>query len=232
MRENSVINIKRSHIVLLFISLAVFGLITFTVQSFSVPLENMEGDINDQFRSVYGTPGLDFDGGFFNDMMSLFTLLGESVSIVVITFILAAVLMIKRYTLLSFWVLAVVSTGGLIGVLLKNTIERSRPPGHLAVDDGFSYPSGHSIASALLFLIIILVLIPHIKHQFLKYAACTITVLIWMAVLYSRLYFGAHYLTDVLGGAFFALLYVLTAMYIYDKSSLWFKKYIFKRGRI
>ena len=43
------------------------------------------------------------------------------------------------------------TTGTWINYLIKQTVERQRPFSHLAIDSGWSFPSGHSNASTLLF---------------------------------------------------------------------------------
>lgn len=229
MEDKRFINVNRRHIITLIVMLVLGGLVTFIVNVFQSNLVQTEYPLNKLFRSVYGNPNFNFNGGFFNDMMSFFSTLGDAKTIVVITLLLAVVLFLKKYHLLSLWVLAVVSTGGILGVILKNIIERTRPSGHLPVDDGFSYPSGHSTASSLLILILILVFIPKIKSVFLKNSALVVVSIIWFLILYSRLYFGAHYLSDLLGGVFMSTFYVLTAMCLYYLTARWFKDNVFKK---
>ncbi|WP_145456274.1 phosphatase PAP2 family protein, partial [Staphylococcus epidermidis] len=79
-------------------------------------------------------------------------------------------------------------------------IARPRPYNHLLVDHGYSFPSGHSNASTLFALAILLVVIPLIKNKAIRYSIAIVVVIFWIGVLSCRLYFHAHYLTDVIGG--------------------------------
>ena len=55
-----------------------------------------------------------------------------------------------------------ITSGTLLNYLIKQLIERQRPFNHLMRDHGYSFPSGHSNASTLLALILI-ILIPLIN---------------------------------------------------------------------
>lgn len=232
MQKKSFIKFKKSYILILFISLIVFTLITLSMYFFESSFAGIEGSINQNIQSLYGGTTPDFDNGFFNGVLAFFTTVGAPSSVVIITIVISVILFFQKHNLLSLWMLAVVSSGGLTGVIFKNIIERERPEGHLSVDVGFSYPSGHSTASSLLILIVLLVFIPNIKKLYLRYSAFTVISIIWFMILYSRIYFNAHYLSDVIGGAFFSLFYVLTAMYIYTWSAEWFRNNIFKRSKV
>jgi hypothetical protein len=86
--------------------------------------------------------------------------------------------------------------------ILKYVIQRPRPFDLYAGAEQFSFPSGHATMAALIFGILA-VLVSHSMGRWarsLVYASCGVLV---VAIAYSRVYLGAHWLSDVLGGLLF-----------------------------
>src|SRR5204862_5520768 len=100
------------------------------------------------------------------------------------------------------WLRAVIMVGGvLINQLLKTLFHRSRPelwPG--AQIAGFSFPSGHAMMSLCLFGTFIWLGMKYIKSGPARTAWTTLMVLLILLIGLSRIYLGAHFLSDVLAG--------------------------------
>lgn len=111
-------------------------------------------------------------------------------------------LLVKRQHRAAALLFLSVSGGSLIGWLLKHLFDRPRPDlvAHLAEVHTQSFPSGHAMQSAVVFLTIAaLVASVHRRLRerlYLIGVAVTLTLLIGM----SRIYLGVHYPTDVLAG--------------------------------
>ncbi len=98
----------------------------------------------------------------------------------------------------------VVSTGGAMAIntILKNIFRRQRPQElarRIKLPKSHSFPSGHSLLSAATYPIVAHHLVERrsIATQALVHSAAGLTVL---CVGFSRVYFGVHFLSDVLGG--------------------------------
>ncbi|WBS04683.1 phosphatase PAP2 family protein [Pseudoduganella sp. SL102] len=104
----------------------------------------------------------------------------------------------------QYWLLCVViaAPGGmLINVLLKNVYARPRPMFEepLLTLATYSFPSGHTAASTLFYGLVasyIVTTSPSWRRRFTAMVAAAIMVLL---VAFSRVYLGAHYVSDVLG---------------------------------
>ena len=83
------------------------------------------------------------------------------------------------------------TTGTWINYLIKQTVGRQRPLSHLNIDSGLSFPSGHSNASTLFFIIIVIVVIPMLKGKIAQILVATISTMLWISILFCRMYFHA-----------------------------------------
>jgi undecaprenyl-diphosphatase len=96
--------------------------------------------------------------------------------------------------------------------LLKDLIERARPPlaARLVVTSGYSFPSGHSLASASILGALALIACRHLSSRRKQFFALALTCAVIVAVAASRVYLGVHYLSDVAAGTSFGLAWALS----------------------
>ena len=141
------------------------------------------------------TPGL-------VQLFSLITELAGAVAVIVITLGIAAVLW--RQGRWHYIAGLLISVGGAVasGYILKEIIQRARPPMPFPaiVETSYSFPSNHAIAAMALYGFVI----------YLVWKLCPESIVrgIWIGLItslilligFSRLYLGVHYMSDVLGG--------------------------------
>lgn len=98
------------------------------------------------------------------------------------------------------WIL-VLLVGEMLNVELKNLVGRARPPYHEAAHAfGYSFPSGHSMAAFIAYGMLAYLLNLGIKHRRIRHAVVVVLGLIVLLVGFSRIFLGAHWLSDVVGG--------------------------------
>jgi undecaprenyl-diphosphatase len=135
-------------------------------------------------------------------------------SITLVTLISVAALCILLSLKDSFaaWQLLLNSLGaGVWTQITKNIIERTRPDdiSHLVQVSGFSYPSGHSLASASLYLTIAILVARHLLTAQARVVLFSLAIAIISLVGMSRVYLGVHYASDVVRGVSLGIAWAL-----------------------
>lgn len=125
----------------------------------------------------------------------------ETVRILAVTLLLAMWRFIRgdRAAAMS---LAVVPMGQLLNVGLKHLFQRPRPvvPEPLVHLVTYSFPSGHAVASTLLYGTVCALVLQRVSSRAWRGVAAVLAVVMILLVTSSRVYLGAHYLSDVIAG--------------------------------
>ena len=142
------------------------------------------------------------DNPKMTDVMHVVTQLGTHAAIGAAAG-LTAIAMFRKGNKHDAWTV-IVSTGGAMAIntLLKNIFQRQRPiemARRIALPNSHSFPSGHSLLSAATYPIVAhhLVQDASVATQALVHTVAGLTIL---SVGFSRVYFGVHFPSDVLGG--------------------------------
>ena len=130
------------------------------------------------------------------------TAVGGIAVLVSATLAVAGFLLLERKYAAMAFVLAAVVSGLVVSSLLKAIFERPRPAvvPHLSEVYTSSFPSGHSMMSAIVYLTLGAVLARMTARLRLKVYFHAVAFLLTGAVGCSRVYMGVHYPTDVLAG--------------------------------
>lgn len=115
--------------------------------------------------------------------------------------VVAAVLLARRQPRLGVWLLVTVYGGGALSQLVKAAVGRKRPLVAHPVAHALSasFPSGHALGVVVGTGALLLVLLPSVARA-ARPAVLALGVLVVLAVGFSRLGLGVHYLSDVLAG--------------------------------
>jgi membrane-associated phospholipid phosphatase len=125
-------------------------------------------------------------------------LIGSGVVTIPLRIVVAVYLLLRRrrrafVTWILVWIIAEVSL-----TLAKGWYMRTRPPDPLVLASGFSFPSGHTVATAAIAVALVIVSMPagdrRRKWELAAAAAAFVMGL-------SRVYLNAHWFSDVVAGA-------------------------------
>jgi undecaprenyl-diphosphatase len=154
------------------------------------------------------------------------TSLGSTAVLTIVTLIAAGFLSLDGKRHMALFVCGSVLGGTLGGTILKDMFHRPRPDlvPYSAYFSGASFPSGHSLMSAVTYLTLGALLARSQERRRLKAYFLLVAIFLTFAVGVTRVYLGVHWPTDVLAGwtagAVWALLCWLLARRLQSQRTL------------
>lgn len=148
-------------------------------------------------------------------LMKVITSFGNGLILVLICFLSFLIFHNKNIGILVSLNLIFIT---ILNNILKLIIQRPRPSGfNLIIESGYSFPSGHSMVSTAFYGFLIYLLYKKIKNKNLRRATCFLLSLLIILICISRVYLGVHYASDVIGGFFVSLSYLIVYIMIIPK---------------
>lgn len=142
---------------------------------------------------------ISFKNDRFTRIMKIITFL-SSVKLMVILSLLSLIWLLFRKKE-PLYILGTLCVSSLINVVFKNIFKRDRPNIlRLIEETGYSFPSGHAMASMAFYgSIIVLALNSKMEKKYKWIINIFLGILIFLIGM-SRIYLGVHYPSDILGG--------------------------------
>jgi undecaprenyl-diphosphatase len=150
-----------------------------------------------------------------NAMATAVTTFGNEVTLLLLTLAMLLTLWLRgQRDQAGFFALAMAGSATLT-VVGKHAVMRARPPvGDVVgavLDRSYSFPSGHTLNSAVFVAALLWVVLPTVSAQVAKAFLVTVGSLLAVGVGLSRVYLGYHWSSDVLGAWLIAALWVTVA---------------------
>ncbi|HET6980100.1 MAG TPA: phosphatase PAP2 family protein [Pyrinomonadaceae bacterium] len=104
----------------------------------------------------------------------------------------------------------------LLNITLKLAFKRSRPEPffNLSLPETYSFPSGHSLTSAVFFGALAAILTTRIQSKRARVALWIMSAFMFLTIGFSRIYLGVHHTTDVIAGFAAALIWILMVRFV------------------
>jgi membrane-associated phospholipid phosphatase len=180
-----------------------FGLLLLLVKGEWRPLLNVDnGASSDLHRYAVSNR-------WFVAAMEALSTVGYTSSWLLISAVVVGWLAWRRLPRLAVFVMVTVLISLLVNSVVKIAVNRARPvlPDPVAHSEGLSFPSGHAQAAIVGYAVLLLVFLPVLSHAW-RYAAIAGAAVMVVAIGFSRVALGVHYVSDILGG------YVLGAAWV------------------
>lgn len=174
---------------------ALFGLILLLVEARWGPLLRLDQSARDGLHRY----ALAHRG--FVEVMKLISGSGSGVAWVLVLTPVVAWLLWRRLTRLALFVVVTAVGSTLLNVIVKASVHRLRPvlEDPVARAHGLSFPSAHAQAAVVGCALLLLVFLPVLAGAWRRVAE-TLAVLAVLAIGFSRIALGVHYVSDVAGG--------------------------------
>ena len=153
---------------------------------------------------------------FATPIAKFITNFGGAIFFVVLTIILLVTIKNRKIGLSIFSNLAIIT---ILNQLLKRILQRHRPTEYRIIEEtGYSFPSGHSMISMAFYGYLIYLIYRYVKNKYIKWSSIAILSILICAIGVSRIYLGVHYTSDVLGGFFISISYLIIYISAVNKS--------------
>lgn len=147
-------------------------------------------------------PSLPLGPGWLQSAMLDVTAIGGVAVLTLITVIVVGFLAVSRKGKLALFVVTAVSTGALVSTLLKSLFDRPRPNlvSHLIDVNTTSFPSGHAMNSAVVYLTLAALLARTRMDNATRIYILSMAIALALTIGFSRVYLGVHWPSDVIAG--------------------------------
>ena len=156
---------------------------------------------------------------FMTTIMKAITKLSDTTYIIIIAIILSLLFLFK-------WkeknIAKLIPCSLLLVTIVNNTLkvifQRERPLGHRLIEiTGYSFPSGHAMASMAFYGLLIYIIYHKVLNKNLRNILISINIIIILLIGISRVYLGVHYLSDIIVGYSISIIYLLLLSKILKK---------------
>ncbi|MFG1926227.1 phosphatase PAP2 family protein [Cryptosporangium sp. NPDC048952] len=198
------------------VALAVACAVAVPVALLAVVVKNVDGPVAGLDLDVaQALNGLATKHPAFVDTLEAISTVGRPETFRLVATIVAIWLLAVDRPRLAIWALVTTWGGALLGVVLKEVVERARPtlPEAVAYADGYSFPSGHALGAFVGCAVLVLLWLDRGRVPKAGWAAAAVIVL---AVCFSRIALGVHYLSDVVGGCLVGLGWVTATTIVFQ----------------
>ena len=144
---------------------------------------------------------------FATPIAKFVTNFGGAIFLIILTIVLFILIKNKKIGVSIFLNLVLIT---ILNQLLKRILQRPRPTEYRIIEEtGYSFPSGHSMVSMAFYGYLIYLIYKYVKNKYVKWISIVLLSILICSIGVSRIYLGVHYTSDVLGGFFISISYLI-----------------------
>lgn len=154
---------------------------------------------------------------WLNSLSVVLSVIFEPIYVVIFILLLGLSLWAKRYKKEAIFFFFVSGCAGALIYLLKHLFTRARPVVQFLAETGYSFPSGHTLISVVLFGSLLYFSLK-VKNQVYKFSLVSLSLLGIIILGLSRVYLNVHWFSDILGGYFLGATILFIGIYLLKTS--------------
>ena len=149
-------------------------------------------------------------------VMRGFSIVGGTIALTIGTIIVVVRFAMKKWGREAKLFAITMGGAALLNITLKLAFKRARPEPffNLSLPETYSFPSGHSLTSAVFFGALAAILTARIESKRVRVAIWIVSTLMFLTIGFSRIYLGVHHTTDVIAGFAAALIWILVVRFV------------------
>lgn len=161
-------------------------------------------------------PGVSVGPRWLVQAMVDLTALGGGTVLTLVAVFVTLYLAARRKVALAVFVLSSIAAGGVLTAVLKTLFARARPDivPHLVEVSSASFPSGHAMNSAMVYLTGAALLASAEPSRRVRIFLVSAALALTLAIGFSRVFLGVHFPTDVLGGWAIGIAWAVAASWV------------------
>src|SRR5439155_9695080 len=156
--------------------------------------------------------------GGATDFFTVMTIIGGPAGVGTIAMVTAVVLLLTKRFRWVIYLAVAIAGGALLNMELKRYFARARPAlaEMLRQAHGYSFPSGHAMDSTVVYASLSYLAFRTATHWRWKAASLALAMTLILAVALSRVYLGAHWISDVAAGIAAGTMWVAVTTVAYE----------------
>ncbi len=149
-------------------------------------------------------------------IMRGFSFVGSTIALTIGTIFVVVRFVMRKWKREAKLFALTMAGAALLNITLKLAFKRPRPVPffNLSAPETYSFPSGHSLTSAVFFGALAAILTARIKSKRVRVAIWIVSTAMFLLIGLSRIYLGVHYTTDVIAGFAAALIWILVVRFV------------------
>jgi membrane-associated phospholipid phosphatase len=177
--------------------------------------EVLEGDSR-HFDEVTRAAVHQFASPVLTAIMRFLSFVGSAMVLTIGTIVVVVLFLVRKWGREAKLFTATMIGASVLNVTLKLTFKRARPTPFfdLTAPESYSFPSGHSLASACFFGALAALLTARINNRRIRVLVWILCTTMFVSIGLSRIYLGVHHTTDVIAGFVAALIWILMVRFV------------------
>lgn len=160
----------------------------------------------------------DLHSPLLNSIMIIITHMGDMITQTLITIVaVLSLFFLKKWRTALWYGLTVLIGAGALNAGVKQVYSRVRPSQiqPLVNIGGYSFPSGHSMGSVIVYGGLLFLIFRYSRSTILKMLGSFLVPIAIITIGISRIYLGVHFPTDIVGGYSLGLTWLCLSIYLF-----------------